>query len=59
MQILLSALFLTTSVEAKGSVCPLERSRSSSTIGCVSSTFLHVDNDRLVKVSLLYFLKRD
>ena len=56
MEILLSALFLSTSVEATGSVCQVGGSRSSSTIGCVSSTFLHVDNDRLVKVSV--FLKK-
>ena len=58
MQIILSALFLTTSIEATGSVCPVGGSRSSATIGCVSSIFLHVDNDQLVKVSLLYFFKK-
>jgi len=50
MLVYISFLFLSTSVGAMGSVCPSDVSMSSLTAGCISSSFLHMDSDRQVKV---------
>ena len=52
--IFLSFFLLSTFVAAMGSVCPSDGSMSSLTAGCISSTFLHIDSDRQVKVGLLF-----
>ena len=52
--IFLSFFLLSTFVAAMGSVCQSDGSMSSFTAGCISSTFLHMDSDRQVKVGLLF-----
>ena len=57
MLISFSFFFLSTVVGAESSICPAsDASMSGSTTGCISSTFLHMNSDRLVKVALLYLL---
>ena len=58
MLICISFFLLLTFIGAMGSVCQSDASMSSLTTGCISSSFLHMDSDRLVKVGLLY-LKDD
>ena len=57
MLISFSFFLLSTVVGAMSSICPAsDVSMSGSTTGCISSTFLHMNSDRLVKVALVYLL---
>ena len=53
MFIYISFFLFSTSFGAMGSVCQSDASMSSLTAGCISSSFLHMNTDRQVKVGIL------